>query len=80
MRTDLPRYAVYRNGAKDEEIEEITDMWTQDSVAFLPGSSLSFDDALARAGVEAGETVWALNTAPAHGFITDLRSDHFCIP
>ena len=62
LRTDLPRYAIYRRGARHGEAEEIADLWTGDSVAFLLGSSLSFDDALARAGVEAGPTVWALNT------------------
>jgi uncharacterized protein YcsI (UPF0317 family) len=62
LRTDLPRYAIYRRGARHGEAEEIVDLWTEDSVAFLLGSSLSFDDALARAGVEAGPTVWALNT------------------
>jgi len=62
LRTDLPRYAIYRSGTKEEEVGDILTLWTQDSVAFLLGSSLSFDDALARAGVEAGDTVWALNT------------------
>jgi uncharacterized protein YcsI (UPF0317 family) len=63
LRTDLPRYAIYRFGEKEKEVGEITDLWTRDSVAFLLGSSLSFDHALARAGVEAGDTVWALKTA-----------------
>jgi uncharacterized protein YcsI (UPF0317 family) len=62
LRTDLPRYAVYRSGTKEAEVVEISALWTEDSVAFLLGSSLSFDDALARAGVEAGDIVWALNT------------------
>ena len=62
LRTDLPRYAIYGNGVKEGEVGEITDLWTQGSVAFLLGSSLSFDEALARAGVEAGDMVWALNT------------------
>lgn len=62
MRTDLPRYAIYKSGTKEGEVRDILKLWTQDSVAFLLGSSLSFDDALARAGVEAGDTVWALNT------------------
>jgi uncharacterized protein YcsI (UPF0317 family) len=62
LRTDLPRYAVYRSGTKAAEVVEISALWTEDSVAFLLGSSLSFDDALARAGVEAGDIVWALNT------------------
>jgi uncharacterized protein YcsI (UPF0317 family) len=62
LRTDLPRYAVFRNGNKEGEVTDIRELWGEDSVAFLLGSSLSFDDALARAGVQAGDTVWALNT------------------
>jgi uncharacterized protein YcsI (UPF0317 family) len=62
LRTDLPRYAIYRFGAKEAEVAEILELWSPDSVAFLLGSSLSFDDALARAEVDAGETVWVLNT------------------
>jgi len=62
LRTDLPRYAIYKSGTKEGEVRDILKLWTQDSIAFLLGSSLSFDDALARAGVEAGDTVWALNT------------------
>ena len=62
LRTDLARYAVYRSGAKAGEVGEILDLWTPDSVAFLLGSSLSFDGALVRAGVEANDTVWAFVT------------------
>lgn len=63
LRTDLARYAIYRSGAKAGEVGEILDLWTPQSVAFLLGSSLSFDGALARAGVEASETVWAFLTS-----------------
>lgn len=62
LRSDLPRYAVYRDGMKQEERTDICELWQADSVAFLIGSSLSFDAALVRAGVQAGEIVWAFNT------------------
>ncbi|MBI3973444.1 MAG: DUF1445 domain-containing protein, partial [Chloroflexi bacterium] len=51
LRTDLPRYAVYRYGVPEAEVTDITDLWRDDSVAFLIGSSLTFDHALERAGV-----------------------------
>lgn len=62
LRTDLPRYAVFRDGIQCEEVRDIRPLWKDDSVGFLIGSSLTFDDALERAGVPKSEEVWVLNT------------------
>ncbi|MGB1719557.1 MAG: D-glutamate cyclase family protein [Candidatus Latescibacterota bacterium] len=62
VRTDLSRYVVYRDGLRSEERTDITDLWRADSVAFLIGSGMSFDDALERAGVPKGQT-WLYETA-----------------
>lgn len=62
LRTDLPRYAVYRNGVRGEDVTDIVDLWQRDSVAFLIGSSLTFDHALERAGVPPSKEVWVLET------------------
>lgn len=62
LRTDLPKYRVYRHGELSEERNEIRDLWRDDSVAFLIGSSLTFDQALVRAGVPRSKEVWVLNT------------------
>ena len=51
LRTDLPRYRVYREGRLAEERTEVRDLWTDDLVAFLIGCSFSFEEALAEAGV-----------------------------
>ena len=51
LRTDLPRYAAYRDGVQGEDLTDIRGLWREDSVAFLIGSSLTFDHALERAGV-----------------------------
>ena len=48
LRTDLPRYRVYRYGDLNEERTEVIDLWTDDLVAFLIGCSFSFDGVLAR--------------------------------
>ena len=61
VRTDLSRYVVYRDGQRSEERTDITDLWRADSVAFLIGSGMSFDDALERAGVPRGQT-WLYET------------------
>jgi len=61
LRTDLPKYAIYRNGIREEDQLDILDLWTEESVAFLIGSGMTFDDPLERAGVPKTQT-WILNT------------------
>lgn len=51
LRTDLPRYRVYRDGALAGEPADVRDLWRDDLVAFLIGCSFSFEEALAAAGV-----------------------------
>ncbi|MEI6224143.1 MAG: putative hydro-lyase [Deltaproteobacteria bacterium] len=51
LRTDLPRYRIYRDGRLVEERTEVRALWTDDLVAFLIGCSFSFEEALAEAGV-----------------------------
>ncbi|MCD8151044.1 MAG: putative hydro-lyase [Clostridiales bacterium] len=50
--TDLPRYYVYRNGVRTEELTDVSSYWKEDSVAFLIGCSFSFEEALMSAGIE----------------------------
>lgn len=50
LRTDLIKYKVFRNGKLMGEIEDITDIWDSNLVAFLIGCSLSFDQILLQAG------------------------------
>ncbi len=51
LRTDLPRYRVYRHGALVEERDDVRDLWRDDLVAFLLGCSFTFDGPLLEAGV-----------------------------
>jgi uncharacterized protein YcsI (UPF0317 family) len=51
LRTDVPRYRIYRNGALETEVDSLSDVWEQDFVSFLLGCSFSFEAALARAGI-----------------------------
>ncbi len=51
IRTDLPRYRVYRRGALIEEPREIHAWWRSDLVTFLLGCSFSFEAAMQRAGL-----------------------------
>ncbi len=51
LRTDVPRYRIYRDGRLDAEVTDITKEWREDFVAFLLGCSFTFETALLQAGV-----------------------------
>ncbi|MGH6678264.1 MAG: putative hydro-lyase, partial [Bradyrhizobium sp.] len=46
LRTDLPRYRVWRNGEVVEEPGDVTSVWRDDLVGFVIGCSFSFEEAL----------------------------------
>src|SRR4029079_3567891 len=46
IRTDLPRYRVWRDGAVVDEPTDIMAHWRDDLVAFVLGCSFSFEEAL----------------------------------
>lgn len=51
LRTDIPRYCLYKNGKLWKEVTDVTEYWPEDSVAFLIGCSFSYDGALLDAGI-----------------------------
>jgi uncharacterized protein YcsI (UPF0317 family) len=51
LRTDLPRYRLYRRGELAERLTAISDLWRDDLVAFLLGCSFTFESALVAAGI-----------------------------
>src|SRR6266550_1284905 len=51
LRTDLPRYRVFRHGELVEEPTDIQHWWRDDLVAFVIGCSFTFENALLEAGV-----------------------------
>jgi len=69
IRTDLGSYDVIRNGEITESINDVTDLFTEDTITFLIGSSVSFDGLLREKGY-----------APSFGpciFMTDLDCEPF---
>jgi uncharacterized protein YcsI (UPF0317 family) len=52
IRTDAPRYRVWRDGALAEEPTDIAHLWRNDLVAFVLGCSFSFEEALIEDGLE----------------------------
>lgn len=55
IRTDVPRYSVFRDGEMVEEPTDIRHLWRDDLVAFVWGCSFSFEQALLEAGVSLRE-------------------------
>ncbi|TWD79950.1 uncharacterized protein YcsI (UPF0317 family) [Kribbella amoyensis] len=51
LRTDLPKYRVWRDGELVDEPADVTGLWRDDLVSFLIGCSFSFETALLEAGV-----------------------------
>lgn len=51
IRTDLPRYRIYKNGVLAEEPLDLLEVWQDDFVYFLIGCSFSFETRLMAAGV-----------------------------
>jgi uncharacterized protein YcsI (UPF0317 family) len=51
IRTDVPRYRVWRDGEVVDEPTDITSYWRDDLVAFVIGCSYSFEEALLEDGL-----------------------------
>jgi uncharacterized protein YcsI (UPF0317 family) len=51
LRTDLPRYRVFRDGTLVDEPTDVTRYWRDDLVGFLLGCSFTFESALSAAGL-----------------------------
>lgn len=51
VRTDLPRYRVFRDGTLTAEPADIQDLWRNDLVTFLLGCSFTAEEALLGAGL-----------------------------
>lgn len=67
IRTDVPKYFIYKDGVKVDEVTDIKDYWQDDFVTFLIGCSFTFEQAIRDAGiplkhVEEGRNVAMYNT------------------
>jgi uncharacterized protein YcsI (UPF0317 family) len=77
IRTDVPRYRVFRDGVQSEDVTDLRELWRGDLVTFVLGCSFSFEQALMDAGlplryVEQGHNVSMyrtnVDTTPAGRF------------
>ena len=51
IRSDLPRYRVWRHGELVDEPKDVRDLWQDDFVTFVIGCSFSFEEALLEDGL-----------------------------
>jgi uncharacterized protein YcsI (UPF0317 family) len=52
IRTDVPKYRIWKNGELADEVTDISHVWRDDLVTFLLGCSFSFEEALIADGLE----------------------------
>ena len=70
LRTDLPRYRVFRDGELVDEPTDVMRYWRNDLVAFLLGCSFTFEWALASAGLPLAHQAQGVNVPM---YITNRR-------
>jgi uncharacterized protein YcsI (UPF0317 family) len=51
IRTDIPKYRIYRQGQLVDEVTDILTYWEDDMVAFLLGCSFTFEHPLMNSGI-----------------------------
>jgi uncharacterized protein YcsI (UPF0317 family) len=73
LRTDVPRYRVFRDGVCVAEPTDISQYWRADLVAFLLGCSFTFEWALAAAGLPLAHQDQGVNVPM---YVTDRE----CVP
>ena len=61
IRTDVPRYRVWRDGELVDEPTDIRHVWRDDLVSFAIGCSFSFEEALLADGIEVRHIVRGCN-------------------
>jgi len=61
LRSDLPRYRLWRHGELVDEPTDIRDYWRKDLTAFVLGCSYSFEEALLEAGLPLRYVACGLN-------------------
>ena len=52
IRTDIPRYRVWRNGELIDEVSNVITYWRDDLISFAIGCSFSFEEALVAEGLD----------------------------
>jgi len=70
LRTDLPRYRVFRNGIFEEEVTDVREYFDENTVSFLLGCSFSFENAMLAKGLPVRNIEEGKNVSM---YVTDRR-------
>ena len=77
IRTDLPRYRVWRDGVLVDEPRDIGALWRDDLVSFVLGCSFSFEEALLQADVPVRHIALGCNVPMYRTSIQTQRAGRF---
>jgi len=77
VRKDIPKYCIYRDGELVEEVNDVTDIWTDDMVGFLLGCSFSWEQVLADNGLKPRHVEEGKNVPMFRSNIKNVRSGPF---
>jgi uncharacterized protein YcsI (UPF0317 family) len=77
IRTDLPRYRVWRNGELVAEPSDVIEYWRDDLVSFVIGCSFSFEEALMANGIEMRHIVLGCNVPMYRTSIPTVQAGPF---
>ncbi len=77
IRSDLPRYRVWRDGEVVDEPTDISALWRKDLVTFVIGCSFSFEEALLQAGLPLRHIAQNRNVAMYRSNIATERAGAF---
>lgn len=80
IRTDVPRYRVWRDGNLVEETTDVRRLWRDDLVSFLIGCSFSFEEAMLQAGLPVRHIEQGCNVPMYRTNVPTLRSGPFSGP
>ena len=77
IRTDVPRYRVWRDGVLADQPSEISNLWRKDLVTFVIGCSFSFEEALLVAGIPLRHIAQKRNVAMYRSNIATISAGVF---
>ena len=80
LRSDLPRYRVWRDGVLVDEPTDITSLWRDDLVSFVIGCSFSFEQALLDAGLPLRHVQQGRNVAMYRTSLATVAAGPFAGP
>jgi uncharacterized protein YcsI (UPF0317 family) len=80
IRTDLPRFRVWRDGVVTDEPADVRALWRDDVVAFVIGCSFSFEQALIDEGIRLRHIDQGRNVAMFRTHIATVPAGPFAGP